>query len=75
MAVALTEDEGKTWPWYKSIVSEEQPTQAHYPAIIVGTNGILHASYSYFLQNNQKTIKYAVFNKEWIKSKSHFYQQ
>lgn len=69
LAVALSEDEGKTWPWYKSIVSEEQPVQAHYPAIIVGTNGILHVSYSYFLQNNQKTIKYAVFNEEWIKSK------
>lgn len=69
LAVTLSEDEGKTWPWHKSIVSEEQPTQAHYPAIIVGTNGILHVSYSYFLPDNQKTIKYAVFNEEWIKSK------
>ena len=72
LAVALSEDEGKTWPWHKNIVSEEQPTSAHYPAVIEGKNGILHVSYSYFVvqQNEQikKTIRYAVFSEEWIKS-------
>lgn len=69
LVVSLSEDEGKTWPWHKYLLSEEAPVRGHYPAIIEGKNGIIHVSYSYFLPENQKTIKYAQFTEEWIKSK------
>lgn len=67
LAVALSEDEGQTWPWHKYIVNEEVPTQAHYPAIIVDRNGFLHLSYSYFKSDNEKSIQYCRFNEAWIK--------
>ena len=69
LTVALSEDEGKTWPWHKAIVSEGQTIQAHYPAIVVGADRLLNVSYSYFLSENQKTIMYATFNEDWVKSK------
>ena len=67
LTVALSDDEGKTWSWHKRIEDGVQPTMAHYPAIIEGKDGLLHVSYSYF--PDKKTIKYAVFNEAWIKSK------
>ena len=68
LAAALSEDEGKTWPWHKAIVSEGQTIKAHYPAMIVGEEGLLYVSYSYFLNENQKTIMHAAFNEAWVKS-------
>ena len=69
LVVSLSEDGGETWPWTKTVeVDEPGSMSAHYPAIIQGADGILHASYSYFTNNSQrKNIVYATFNKEWIK--------
>ncbi len=73
LTVALSEDEGETWPWQRRIEDDESPTQSHYPAIIEGKEGLIHASYSYFLPEvqlpNQKTIKYSVFTEDWIRDK------
>jgi predicted neuraminidase len=66
LTVSLSEDEGKTWPWEKSI-ADDPATRSHYPAIIAGADGLFHVSYSYFQENNQKTIKYTVFNEEWLR--------
>jgi predicted neuraminidase len=67
LTVSLSEDEGKTWTWNKPLV-DELTTRSHYPAIIVGNDGLLHVSYSYFQEDNKKSIKYSVFNEQWIKS-------
>jgi len=67
LAVALSEDDGKTWPWHKRIEDQDQSVQAHYPAIIQGKDGLLHVSYSYF-GDKGKTIRYAVFNEAWLKN-------
>jgi predicted neuraminidase len=69
LVVSLSEDGGETWPWTKTVeVDEPESMSAHYPAIIQGVDGILHASYSYFTDNSRrKNIIYATFNKEWIK--------
>jgi len=68
LSVTLSDDEGKTWKWKKYIENEEYPISAHYPAIIVGDNGVIHLSYSYFTKDNTKTIKYVAFNEAWLKT-------
>ncbi|HKJ66887.1 MAG TPA: exo-alpha-sialidase [bacterium] len=59
LAVALSEDEGRTWQW-KRHVERDQPSsdegdlgQYHYPSIIQAADGTIHASYSYFLPSNR----------------------
>lgn len=74
LAVSLSEDGGETWPWTRRIEFDgsSNPRTAHYPAIIQGRDGRLHASYSYHLPRQdgaeQKTIKHAVFDTSWIKA-------
>lgn len=72
LAVSLSDDEGKTWKWTRHIERVEKGQGSfHYPSIIQGTDGNLHCSYSYFVRNEDgkegKSIKYATFNKAWIK--------
>ncbi|NIA14637.1 MAG: neuraminidase (sialidase)-like protein [Nitrospiraceae bacterium] len=73
LAVSLSDDEGATWKWTRHLELVE-PGQGsfHYPSIIEGSDGNLHASYSYFVRDGGngkegKSIKYAKFNKAWIK--------
>jgi predicted neuraminidase len=55
LAVTLSEDEGKTWPWTRYLERDSETTdtaqqgQYHYPSIIQARDGSLHASYSYFI--------------------------
>ena len=63
LAVSLSEDEGKTWPWTRHLerdaaaagaatqgaVDPQQRGEYHYPSIIQARDGSLHASYSYFI--------------------------
>jgi predicted neuraminidase len=76
LAVSLSEDEGRSWPWTRRIELDPAtpPKTAHYPAIVQGREGDLHATYSYFLPTppggaERKTIRYATFNEEWIKGR------
>ena len=75
LSVWLSEDEGKTWPFKKAIVSgpEESQVMAHYPAIIQGSDGIIHVSYTNQIPDNTasgsvKSIVHASFSEEWIKN-------
>ncbi len=66
LAVSLSEDEGKTWPHVRHL--EKQPKGSfHYPAIIQGKDGTIHAIYSYFVDTG-KSMKHAAFNEDWIKA-------
>ncbi len=66
LAVSLTEDEGRTWPHTRHL--EDQPSGAyHYPAIIQGRDGTIHAVYSYFVEEG-KSMKYAAFDEAWIRA-------
>ena len=66
LAVSLSDDEGKTWPWTRHL--EKQPSgQFHYPAITQGRDKTLHAVYSYFVEGG-KSMKHAAFNEAWIKA-------
>ncbi len=67
LTVSLSEDEGKTW--LNKTISEIENARSHYPALIVGQDGLFHTTYSFFQEDNRKTIKYAVFNEEWLRSR------
>ena len=75
LVVALSDDEGKSWKWKRHLELREPGEGAfHYPSITQDPQGMLHASYSYFIEKPSagevkgKSIKYATFNKEWIKA-------
>jgi predicted neuraminidase len=65
LTLLISEDEGATWPISRSI--EDQPEGSyHYPAIIQSKSGMIHAVYSYFVQEG-KSMKHAAFNEAWIR--------
>lgn len=81
LAVSISEDEGKTWKWKRYLEHDEVGGAGgsyHYPSIIEGRDGTLHATYSFHLPAKQskrdnngnplnKSIKYAHFNEDWIR--------
>jgi predicted neuraminidase len=59
LAVSLSEDEGRTWPWTRHLERDPEtadPNQRgeyHYPSVIQARDGSLHATYSYFIPPSQ----------------------
>jgi predicted neuraminidase len=73
LSVALSDDEGKSWKWKKSIENDTRPeksTSSHYPAVIEGADGRIHVSYSYHRNDTTpgKTIKYVSLPLSWVKN-------
>lgn len=74
LAVSVSDDEGATYRWTRHLEwSEPGEGQYHYPSIIQGRDGMLHCTYSYFVEDpgtgaQVKSIKYARFNLDWIES-------
>lgn len=69
LAVSISEDEGKTWKWTRHLEKMQMGDGLfHYPSIVEGRDGRLHASYSYQVKHpgKLKSIKYATFNREWL---------
>lgn len=71
LAVSISEDEGATWKWTRHLEKRAPGEgQFHYPSIIQSADGRLHATYSYFVKNDDgasaKSIKYARFNLDWV---------
>jgi predicted neuraminidase len=68
LAVSVSEDEGKSWRWTKHL--EDSPGHSyHYPAIIQGKDGTIHAVYSYFVPQG-KSMKHVAFDEAWVTSQS-----
>jgi predicted neuraminidase len=75
LAVALSDDEGRSWKWKRHLELDTRGEGAgsfHYPSIVQSRDGALHVSYSYFLNHlpagaARKTIKHARINTAWIK--------
>ncbi len=66
LAVSISTDEGKTWSKTRHL--EQQPKGSfHYPAIIQGADGTIHAVYSYFVEGG-KSMKHAAFDESWIEA-------
>jgi len=75
LAVSLSDDEGKRWKWTRHLEADPRaarPGSFHYPSIIQTRDGLIHVSYSYFLNHlpegrPRKSIKHAVFDLAWVK--------
>lgn len=60
LTLALSEDEGETWPWVRDLVTGEG--SFHYPAIIQTRDALLHITFT----NNRRTIDHMVLTPGWI---------
>ena len=67
LSVHLSEDEGETWPWARSL-EEAEPDKGgfSYPALIQTSDGNLHVTYSYHREGEGKSIKHVTFNEAWV---------
>lgn len=66
LAVSLSQDEGKSWAFTKHL-EDQAGGSFHYPAIIQGSDGTIHAIYSYFVEGG-KSMKHAAFSEAWLQS-------
>jgi len=64
LAVSLSPDEGRTWPWTRHLEKHETGAY-HYPAVIQGRDDTIHAVYSCFVKGG-KSMKHAAFNEAWV---------
>ncbi len=78
LAVALSDDEGRSWKWKRHLELDPRGAGAgsfHYPSLFQARDGALHATYSYFLNHlpagqPRKSIKHAHFSVGWVKGGS-----
>jgi len=63
LSVALSRDQGKTWPFVKNL--ETARGEYSYPAVIQSSDGLIHVVYTY----RRTQIKHAQFNKDWLTSR------
>jgi predicted neuraminidase len=66
LAVSLSNDEGRTWKWTRHL-EKHAGGSYHYPAVIQGAGGTIHAVYSHF-EAAGKSMKHAAFNAAWIEA-------
>ncbi len=63
----LSSDEGRTWPLQRHLeLGKPGEGSFSYPSLIQTRDGMIHATYSYHLPENKKSIKHAEFNLEWV---------
>lgn len=79
LAASISEDEGKTWKWTRHLESH-RAGRYHYPAVIQGRDGTIHAIYSCFMAAEgppakgkaetfvAKGIKHAAFDEAWVRA-------
>ena len=76
LVLRLSDDEGQTWKWKRSVERDNRGQGAstfHYPSLLQTRDGMIHTSYSYFLNHVPKTeprqtIRHALFNTAWVKA-------
>ena len=72
LSLAVSDDDGKTWKWKKSIENDlsEKPTSSHYPSIIADAQDRLHITYSYHRNDIKpgRTVKYVSFPLGYLKN-------
>jgi predicted neuraminidase len=84
LAVALSEDEGRTWAHKRHLEFNEpgpDATHASYPSILQAQDGTLHASFTYTVNGKKVTrdqqgrplrecIKHVHFDEDWVRGKA-----
>lgn len=68
LAVSISDDEGRTWRWKRHLEHEAEGSY-HYPTVIQGRDGTIHAVYSYFVTGG-KSMKHAAFDEAWVQASS-----
>ncbi len=67
LAVALSDDEGRTWKWKRHVGRAEARDKSFgYPSLIQAKDGVLHLTYSY-REKRGATIRHCTFDADWIK--------
>jgi predicted neuraminidase len=66
LAVSISDDEGRSWGATRHLENHDKGSY-HYPAIIQGADGTIHAVYSYFVDGG-KSMKHAAFNEDWVRA-------
>jgi len=73
LSIWLSTNEGKTWPFRKILVNGKpgSAVRGHYPAIIQGKDGLIHASYTNQIAGPEgeadlKNIVHASFSEYWL---------
>jgi predicted neuraminidase len=66
LAVSISDDEGRSWSITRHLEKHDKGSY-HYPAIIQGADGTIHAVYSYFVEGG-KSMKHAAFNEVWVRA-------
>ena len=61
LSIAISEDGGDTWQ-AEALILENEPGEFSYPAMIVGEDGNLHATYTW----NRERIKYVVIDPDQL---------
>ncbi len=70
LSVALSEDEGKTWPWVRDVQNGDEPptsrpgedSEYSYPSVTQSPNGMVQLAFTF----RRETIKYMTFDEHWI---------
>lgn len=69
LSVAISDDQGKSWPWQKNLEYLKKGSFS-YPSVIQARDGRIHITYSYHLKDGQqgkmKSIKHVVLEEDWI---------
>lgn len=74
LSVALSTDNGKTWPWVRDLQSGNEPpafrpgedAEYAYPSVVQSPHGMIRVAFTF----RRETIKYMTFKEDWIKNGS-----
>lgn len=74
LSIALSADNGKTWPWIRDVQAGNYPPEYDdhesqeysYPSIAQTPDGMLQMAFTF----RKETIKYMMFNEQWIRNGS-----
>jgi len=65
LAVSISDDEGRSWKWTRHLENDSSG-RFHYPAVIQGEDGTIHAVYTYSVAGG-KSMKHAAFDEAWVR--------
>jgi predicted neuraminidase len=65
LALAMSDDEGKTWKWKRHIEQGEPGKTGYgYPSMIQTKDGMIHVTYTF--SEGQNSIKHLVIHPDWV---------
>lgn len=75
MTIALSDDDGQTWPWRRSFAfgdgycltnnsEDKRNRELSYPSIVQSRDGIIHVAFTHFRQR----IRYVRLTEAWVRS-------